>query len=156
MEFHLLARRLWVVLVLMPYTSALVTGEPSGQFTGTANRGKTGGGLEATEYGLQCRALTGLSVERIYNWEVPGNAAAIVIHLSEFKHPFVTRKRQESSSRMISGCAFFQQGLTAPPRLRSRRDQNRPSTPANNNPATPGSGTSTLVILQLPASLPPE
>ncbi|WP_049631221.1 hypothetical protein [Cellvibrio sp. pealriver] len=39
--------RLWVVLVLMPYTSALVTGEPSGQLTGTANRGKTGGGLEA-------------------------------------------------------------------------------------------------------------
>ncbi len=156
MEFHLLARRLWVVLVLMPYTSALVTGEPSGQFTGTANRGKTGGGLEATEYGLQCRALTGLSVELIYDREVPGNAAAIVIHLSEFKHPFVTRKRQESSSRRLSGCVFFQQGLAPSVRLRSRRDQNRPNTPANKSPAMPGSGTVTLVMIQLPASLPPE
>ncbi len=39
------------------------------------------------------RALTGLSVELIYPREVPGNAAAIVIHLNAFKHPFVTRKR---------------------------------------------------------------
>ncbi|WP_331344121.1 hypothetical protein [Cellvibrio sp. UBA7661] len=76
----------------MQYTSALVTGEPSGQLTGTASRGKTGGGLEAIQYGLQCRALTGLSVERIFYWEVPGNATTIVIHLNEFKHPFVTFK----------------------------------------------------------------